>query len=136
VKKKKHERTTFKDAENYSDRAGELGAVCEILRKVISGIMPKNSGRIYYNMPVWFVEENPAVGYRVSKTHVTLLFWSGRAFKTPGLTPEGSFEAAEMQYSSIADIDKKQLRNWLEESKIYIYDYKAIAKNNGTLKLL
>jgi hypothetical protein len=136
VKKKKHERTTFKDAESYSDKAGELGAVCEVLRKVISGIMPRNSGRIYNNMPVWFLEENPAVGYRASKTHVTLIFCSGRVFTTPGLTPEGSLEAAEIQYSNISDIHKKQLRNWLEESKTVIYDNKDTAGNKGTLRPL
>jgi len=134
--KKKHLRTKFEDAENYSDKAGEFEPVCEVLRKVISGIMPKNSGRIYYDMPVWFINDNPVVGYRVSKTHVTLLFWSGRAFKTPGLEPEGSFKAAEIKYSSVADIHNKQLRNWLEESKFTIYDYKDIVKNKGRLDLV
>ncbi len=137
--KKQHTRAKFNDAVEYSAKAGkEFGPLCEVLRKTISGIMPKNSGKIYYEMPVWFVEDNPAVGYSVSKNkdHVTLLFWSGRGFKTPGLTPEGSFMAAEVKYKTISDIDKKPLRNWIEESKTVIYNYNEIRKNKGKLTLL
>lgn len=127
----------FKDAKDYSAKAGKIwGPLCEVLRKEISKVMPKKSGRIYYSIPVWLINENPIVGYTASKKHVTLLFWSGRAFKTPGLGPEGSFKAAQIQYESAADIDKKLLRKWLRESKKFIYNYRDIRKNRGKLTLI
>jgi hypothetical protein len=98
--------------------------------------MPKKSGRIYYSIPVWLIDDNPIVGYYISSKHVTLLFWSGQSFKTPGLTPEGSFKAAEIRYESAAEIDKVRLKKWLVESTKTIWNYRDIRKNKGRMKLL
>ena len=106
-----------------------------ILRVEIDRILAKADSRIYYSIPVWLIDENPVVGYYASKKHVTLLFWSGQAFKTPGLAKEGKFKAAEIRYVDPWDIVLKPLRNWLKESKKYIYNYKDIRKNRGRLTL-
>jgi uncharacterized protein YdhG (YjbR/CyaY superfamily) len=50
---------------------------CDILLKEIDKSLPGSESRIYYSFPVWFIDENPIVGYSVSSRQVTLLFWSG-----------------------------------------------------------
>ena len=136
--KVKSENNPAADIKAYSVKAGKtLGNVCEVLRKEISKAMPKNTGRIFYAAPVWLMDENPVVGYFVSKKgHVTLLFWSGQSFKTPGLEPEGKFKAAQVKYESASEIDKKLLGKWLKESKKIMWNYRDIRKNKGKMELL
>jgi hypothetical protein len=127
----------FKNAKDYSAKAGKTWApVCEILRKEISRIMPKGTGRIYYSMPAWLINDNPVVAYKASKKHVLLLFWSGQSFKTPGLHARGSFKAADIRYRSAADIDAARLRKWLRESKKIMWNYRDIRKNKGKMQKL
>jgi hypothetical protein len=115
---------------------GTRAKICGLLRKEIDRILTTAVSRIYYSIPVWLIDENPVVGYSASKDHVTLLFWSGQAFKTPGLAKEGKFKAAEIKYADPAEIDFKRLRNWLKESKRSIYNYRDIRKNRGRLTLV
>ena len=124
-------------AKKYSLKAGKaLAPVCELLGKEITKAMPKGSGRMYYNMPAWLIKENPIVAYRSARQHVLLLFWSGQSFKTSGLTGSGKFKAAMTRYRSIEDIDLKQLRAWLKESKKIQWNYRDIRKNKGKLEML
>jgi hypothetical protein len=127
---------TYKDAKDYSAKAGKWRQVCEVLRNEISKIMPKGSGRIYYSMPAWLINDNPIVAYKASSKDVLLLFWSGQSFKTPGLHPSGSFKAADIRYKNAADIDKTTLRKWLAESKEIQWNYRDIRKNKGRLSLI
>jgi hypothetical protein len=126
----------FKNAKDYSAKAGKWKQLCEELRKEISKIMPKGSGKIYYAMPAWLINDNPIVAYKVSSKHVLVLFWSGQSFKTPGLHSSGSFRAADIRYGSIDDIDKVRLRKWLRESIKVMWNYKDIRKNKGKLALM
>lgn len=82
---------------------------------------------------MWFIDENPVVGYSVRKVGVTVLFWSGQSFTHPGLTKEGSFKAAEINYLTIDDVKLSDLRTWLKECKNIQWDYKNIVKNKGKL---
>jgi len=123
-------------AEYNAQQAGEFKAICDILLQEITDQIGKLPSKIYYKIPVWFVDENPAVGYDVRKDYVNLLFWSGQAFETPGLTKEGSFKAAEIRYRTAAEIDKDQLRAWLQESTKRVYNYRDIRKNRGALTLI
>ncbi|MBI4979615.1 MAG: DUF1801 domain-containing protein [Spirochaetes bacterium] len=121
----------------YSGRqSGDVSAVCEALRTIIMKSMPKDTGRIYYSMPAWFIDGNPVVAYRAASKHVLVLFWSGQSFKTPGLTPAGKFKAAEIRYKNVEAIDNRLLRAWLRESKKVMWNYRDIRANNGRMQLL
>ena len=65
-----------------------------------------------------------------------LLFWSGQSFDEAGLQPEGKFKAAEARYTSVEQIDKEDLKRWLEKSKRIQWDYKNIVKRKGVLDRL
>jgi hypothetical protein len=116
----------------------ELKEVCETLARLVDDALPKNAvSKIWYAQPVWFINDNPIVGYNVTKKgKVNLLFWSGRAFKEPGLAVEGSFKAAEIKYGNVSEIDQTKLNKWLKESAITMYNYKDIRKNRGQLSLI
>jgi hypothetical protein len=111
----------------------ELAQVCDVLRSEIEKVLSKATSRIYYSMPVWFIDDNPIVGYKASAKNVTLLFWSGQAFGEKGLTAAGKFKAAQTKLSSVRDIDLASLQRWLKKSKASIWDYKNI-RINGELK--
>ena len=51
--------------------------------------LPKAISTIWHGSPVWFIGENPVVGYHVTPKHVNLLFWSGQAFGEPALKAAG-----------------------------------------------
>jgi hypothetical protein len=70
------------------------------------------------------------------KDSVRLLFWSGQSFEEQGLQPEGSFKAAEVRYTSADQINKKDLKRWLQKSKKIQWDYKNIVKRRGVLERL
>lgn len=123
-------------AEYNAHQTGEFKAICDKLLQEITDQIGKLPSRIYYKIPVWFVDDNPAVGYDVRKDYVNLLFWSGQAFETPGLTKEGSFKAAEIRYRSAAEIDTELLHAWLQESTKKVYNYRDIRKNKGVLTLI
>ena len=114
-----------------------LRAVCDVLMNEITKNLPGATVKIWYKIPVWFIKDNPVVGYSVTKRNgINLLFWSGQAFTEPGLKPEGSFMAAEVKYKDIREIDTEKLQKWLSEASVKIYNYKDIRKNNGVLTLI
>lgn len=111
-------------AEYGRSLAAEYAAICEALRAEIEGVLPKAVGKIWHGSPVWFVGENPVVGYNVTaKKGVNLLFWNGQAFKEPALQPAGKFQAAQIQFTQVADIDRAALRRWLKKAGQEIWDY-------------
>lgn len=111
----------------------ETKKLCALLRAEIDKLLPKATSKLWHGGPVWFIDDNPVVGYSVRKVGVTVLFWSGQSFKHPGLSQEGSFKAAEINYLSIADVKLADLRKWLKECKTVQWDYKNIVKNKGLM---
>jgi hypothetical protein len=91
-------------------QAPEDRQICELLRQVIDDGLPEAESRIWHAHPVWFLADNPIVGYSKLKSCVRLLFWSGQSFAVQGLTPEGTFKAAEKRYASVAQVDVDELR--------------------------
>ncbi len=91
---------------------------------------------MWHANPVTFLNENPVVGYSKLKTCVRLFFWSGQSFTTPGLTPSGSFKAAEVRYTDVSQIDQDALTAWLAEAREVQWDYKNITRNKGRLTRL
>ncbi len=108
--------------------------ICTQLAKEIDQGLPKTvESKVWHGSPVWFLDGNPVAGYAVRKTGVQLLFWSGQSFEEPGLSPEGSFKAAEVRYTSKADINSRNLKRWLKKARLIQWDYKNIVKRKGKL---
>jgi len=122
------------DVKTYNDsQEGEWKKICELLAKEINNSFPEAENKIWHGAPVWFIEGNPIVGYDKLKDSVRLLFWSGQTFDEPNLKAEGSFKAAEIRYTKVAQINLEDLKRWLEKSKTIQWDYKNIVKKRGVL---
>ncbi|MFA5853482.1 MAG: DUF1801 domain-containing protein [Patescibacteria group bacterium] len=107
--------------------------ICDALKREIEKAMPKAESKIWHGSPVWFLEENPIVGYHKLKDAVRLLFWSGQSFDEDGLKPEGTFKAAEARFVDAKEIKPTALRRWLAKAKKIQWDYKNIVKRKGKL---
>lgn len=111
-------------AEYAQSQSLEYAAVCNTLRTAIDEALPMAESKIWHSMPVWFIGENPVVGYKLTaKKGINLMFWSGQDFAEPGLLATGKFKAAQTQFSCVADIDQETLRRWLKKASENIWDY-------------
>ena len=125
------------DVQAYNDKqTKEDREICNILEKEISRNLPDAENKIWHAHPVWFLDGNPIVGYSKLKDSVRLLFWSGQSFDETGLQKEGSFKASEIRYTSVEQINKLDLKRWLEKAKQIQWDYKNIVKRKGVLERL
>lgn len=111
-------------------------AICDLLAQEISQQLPDAENKIWHRHPVWFLEGNPVAGYSKLKDCVRLLFWSGQSFDEKGLTNEGSFKAAEARYTSVDEVNTKELKRWLGKARKIQWDYKNIVKRRGVLERL
>ena len=82
------------------------------------------------------MDGNPIVGYDSLKNCVRLLFWSGQSFDEAGLEPEGKFKAAEIRYTSVEQVNTKDIQRWLKKARVIQWDYKNIVKRRGVLEKL
>lgn len=125
------------DIRKYNDSQSDADkAICDLLAREISSGLPEAQSRIWHGHPVWFLEGNPVAGYSKLKSCVRLLFWSGQSFEEEGLQKEGSFKAAEARYTSAEQVNRKDLKRWLEKSRDIQWDYKNIVKRKGALERL
>jgi hypothetical protein len=127
-----------KDIEAYNAAQPDC-ATCEALAKAIDRHLPGAESKIWHRHPVWFLEGNPIVGYSTLKGGggcTRLLFWSGQSFDEQGLSPEGTFKAAEARYTGADQISAKDLKRWLEKAVAIQWDYKNIVKRKGKLERL
>ena len=121
----------------YNDKqTDEDRKICNILSKEISRNLPAAENKIWHAQPVWFLERNPIAGYSKLKNCVRLLFWSGQSFEEDNLKNEGSFKAAEIRYTAAAQINKIDLKRWLQKAQQIQWDYKNIVKRKGVLERL
>lgn len=126
-----------KDIQAYNDaQSAEDKEICALLAKEINSHLPEAENKIWHAHPVWFLDGNPIVGYSKLKNNVRLLFWSGQSFEEEGLQKEGSFKAAEARYTSVEQVNTKDLKRWLQKSKDIQWDYKNIIKRKGVLERL
>ena len=72
--------------------------------------------KIWHAHPVWFIDGNPVVGYSKLKGGIRLLFWSGQSFDEDTLIAEGSFKAAEIRFNSCDQINKIDMKRYLEKA--------------------
>ena len=110
--------------------------IADLLSREISKNLPDAEQKIWHRHPVWFLDGNPIVGYSKLKDSIRLMFWSGQSFDEEQLQASGSFKAAEMRYTNVADVDVKALKQWLKKSRTIQWDYKNIVKRKGVLEKL
>ena len=121
------------DAYNAAQTAANA-AICERLALEITTGLPQASGKVWHGGPVWFINDNPVVGYWVRKSSVQLLFWSGQSFDDPTLKPEGKFKVAQAHFTDIKQINSADLTRWLNSAARIQWDYKNIIKRRGVLE--
>jgi hypothetical protein len=110
--------------------------ICNLLFHEINRNLPGAESKIWHGHPVWFLNDNPVVGYSKLKNGIRLLFWSGQSFDEPDLVPEGNFKAAEIRYTSIDQVNTWDMERWLDKGRKIQWDYKNIAKRKGVLERL
>jgi uncharacterized protein YdhG (YjbR/CyaY superfamily) len=111
--------------------------ICDLLAKEISKGLPEAENKIWHGHPVWFLEGNPIVGYSKQKAGWRLMFWSGVSFEEDKLNVVGNkFKDASVFYTSVEQINTKELKRWLEKSREIQWDYKNIVKRKGILERL
>jgi hypothetical protein len=121
-----------------SAQTAEDKRICDLLAKIICENLTDAENKIWHGHPVWFIEGNPIVGYDKLKAGVRLLFWSGVSFEEEQLLPgkSGKFKDASVTYTSLQEINRKDLDRWLKKSKKIQWDYKNIVKRKGVLERL
>src|SRR5262245_9763473 len=107
------------------DQSPAFRAMCDQLRELIDKEIPKATSKVWHGAPVWFIDENPVVGYDATAKAVKLLFWNGRAFGEPALQPVGKFRAAQAVFAGAADIEAPVVRRWLKKAKADVFDSNA-----------
>src|SRR5262245_34534659 len=86
--------------------------ICDLLREMIDTALPKATSKVWHGSPVWFIDENPVVGYNATAKTVNLLFWNGQAFDEPALQSVGKYRAAQAVFADAGEIDPKVIRGW------------------------
>lgn len=93
-------------------------AICKLLKKEITEVLPKANAKMYHRSPVWFIGENAVVGFSVTaKGGVQLLFWNGQALGESELSPVGKFVAAQIKFQSVDEIDPEKPAPVAEKSR-------------------
>ncbi len=111
--------------------------ICNLLATLIDSELKKAESKIWHAHPVWFLDDNPIVGYSKQKRGIRLMFWSGAGFDEEMLDVVGEkFKDASVFYNSTDEIKVKDLKRCLKKSKEIQWDYKNIVKRKGKLEKL
>jgi hypothetical protein len=127
-----------KEIQAYNDRQTKVDKeICDLLATTIDSTLTEVENKIWHAHPVWFLDSNPIVGYSKLKAGIRLMFWSGEGFEEEKLKPgTGKFKDASIIYTSVEQINVKDLNRWLEKSCDIQWDYKNIVKRKGRLERL
>src|ERR1700740_2760606 len=119
-----------KDPRDYNNAQSKTDKeICDLLATEIDANLPKAENKIWHAHPVWFLDGNPIVGYSKQKAGIRLMFWSGASFDEDGLKPgTGKFKDASATYTSVDEINLKDLKRWLNKSKKIQWAYKKLVK--------
>src|SRR5262245_14527253 len=123
------------DIQKYHARlSADDRAICERLAAEIARGLRGAEAKVWHGHPVWFLDDNPIVGYSRQKPGIRLMFWSGADFEEPGLDVLGAkFKDASRFYTDVADIKPTALKRWLTKARKIQWDYKNIVKRRGKL---
>lgn len=122
--------------ETYINRqiAGDK-EICAVLTQAINGELTEAESKIWHAHPVWFINQNPIVGYSKQKNGIRLMFWSGADFEESDLNELGSkFKDASIFYTDVKEINSEDLIRWLKKAREIQWDYKNIVKRKGRLE--
>lgn len=121
---------------NNKQTAGDK-AICNLLQAEINKHLSKAESKIWHAHPVWFLDENPIVGYSKLKSGVRLMFWSGASFEEIKLQRgTGKFKDASKTYTSKDEVNVKDIKRWLRKGVEIQWDYKNVVKRKGVLERL
>ena len=96
--------------------------------------LPQATSRIWHSHPVWFLEENPIVGYSRQKAGIRLMFWSGADFEESFLNVIGKkFKDASAFIVAPEDISSRVLQRCLKKAQVIQWDYRNLVKRKGLL---
>lgn len=98
--------------------------VCLCLAAQINKQLASATAKVWHGHPVWFMDDNPIVGYSKQKQGIQLLFWSGQSFDEPGLFGVGKFKAAAYYLQDTADLPSAELGALLKKAQEIQWDYK------------
>ena len=111
--------------------------ISDLLARTIDSKLIEAENKIWHAYPVWFLDGNPIAGYSKLKAGVRLMFWSGAGFEEEKLKPgTGKFKDASIIYTSVEQVNVKDLKRWLAKSRDIQWDYKNIIKRKGRLERL
>ena len=122
--------------QKYNQTLAEVD-ICNNLANLIDKELIDAESKIWHSHPVWFIANNPIVGYSKQKRGIRLMFWSGADFEEENLIPgTGKFKDASIYYNNVSEIVDKDLKQWLKKSVEIQWDYKNIVKRKGKLERL
>lgn len=108
--------------------------ICSRLAEIIDENLPNAESKIWHAHPVWFLEENPIVGYSKQKKGIRLMFWSGKFFNEDLLNVHGGkFQDASVFYNDLSEINEDDIKRCLKKSEKIQWDYKNLVKRKGEL---
>lgn len=111
--------------------------ICKVLASEILKSLPEAENKIWHRHPVWFLDGNPIVGYSKLKDCIRLMFWSGMSFEETDLKPgTGKFQDASIRYTDVNQINREDLKRWIEKSREIQWDYKNLIQRKGKLERL
>jgi hypothetical protein len=124
--------------QTYNDKQSTVDKeICDLLASTIDSELTEAESKIWHAHPVWFLDGNPIVGYSKQKAGWRLMFWSGKDFEEVKLNVIGEkFKDASVFYTTVEQIDTKDLKRWLKKSREIQWDYKNIVKRKGRLERL
>ena len=125
------------EIQTYNNRQTPVDKeICDLLATTIDGELTAAQSKIWHAHPVWFLADNPIVGYSKQKAGMRLMFWSGASFEEEKLNVRGKkFKDASIFYNTVDQINVRDLKRWLKKSKDIQWDYKNIVKRKGVLTL-
>jgi hypothetical protein len=118
---------------NQNQEASDV-EIFATLAQIITSELTASTSKIWHGHPVWFLEDNPIVGYSKQKAGWRLMFWSGASFEEADLTVRGKkFKDASIFYTNLEQINAIDLKRWLKKAQAIQWDYKNIVKRKGQL---
>ena len=126
------------EIQHYNDSLSETDkAICDTLATTICTELSDATSKIWHAHPVWFLNENPIVGYSKQKKGIRLMFWSGADFEEKELNVLGEkFKDASIFYKDVSEIKVETVVRWLQKARHIQWDYKNIVKRKGRLERL
>jgi hypothetical protein len=108
----------MKDVQKYNAALeDEQRKIVDFLLAEFEQALPEATAKVWHSHPVWFFDDQPAVGYQANAHGIKVLFWRGQDFSEPGLLATGKFRMAVISYSTVEAISVNDLRRYLRLTK-------------------